>query len=45
MKRLLLNRYHDVFPIDKVTAEENFASGDVEKICQTMVAVTLHEND
>jgi hypothetical protein len=38
-------RYHNVFPVDKVAAEKNFASEDVEKICHTLVAVALHEID
>jgi hypothetical protein len=40
-----MDRYYNVFPIDKDAAERIFSSGDVEKTCHALVAVALHEND
>jgi hypothetical protein len=40
-----MDRYYNVFPVDKVSAERIFASEDVEQICHAMVAVALHEKD
>jgi hypothetical protein len=41
----MMNKYENILPIDKHVAEQIFASGDVEKICYTLVAVGLYEKD
>ena len=40
-----MNSYHNVFPVDKKSAKIIFASGDINKICHTMVAVSFYEKD
>lgn len=40
-----MNKYYNVFPLDKESAEKIFASNDTKKICHAMVAIALHEQD
>jgi len=40
-----MREYKDIHPVDKYYAEQVFASSDVEKICDAMVAVAFYEQD
>ncbi|HEV2482493.1 MAG TPA: hypothetical protein VGS79_22670 [Puia sp.] len=40
-----MREYKQVHPVDKHSAEQAFASSDVEKICDAMVAVAFYEQD
>lgn len=37
--------YEEPVPIDRATAEAEFASGDVGRTCRALVAVAFHEPD
>jgi hypothetical protein len=40
-----MNKYKQVYPIDKSAAIAAFSSSNIETICNAMVAVALHEAD
>jgi hypothetical protein len=44
-KKFMMGEYHPIEPIDKESAEKVFASGDINLICRTLVAVTFCETD
>lgn len=41
----MMSKYHNVFPLNKDSAERMFASNDVEKICNALLAIAFHEKD
>ena len=41
----MIDNIHNIFPIDKDSAEKIFLSNNAEKICHAMVAIALHEQD